>query len=269
MAITEDICNHALTLIGAPNQITDITATGDSADTEIKCNAIFADNFKTLLEEHNWRFATKRAEVTALVAVTGITAADPGVVTAAAHGFADGTKVRFTGLDEMTVLNLCSDPAYFLTDDSDTDTFEIQDEDAVDYDTSGYDAETTGGYVFAIPEHEFTYRITKPTDALFVIREKNGYTFREEGGYLVTDNATLYIEYIEEKTIASSIGYSFKKLLELAMARDLAIPIRGSKSLAETMEARFEKQLRRAKMRNANIGTAYESPDGSWVTSRY
>jgi hypothetical protein len=268
MGIKEDITNHALTLINAKNQVSDIV-TSPSTPAEIQAEAIFDDNFGQILELHNWRFATTRATVSALIDVTGITAADPGVVTAAAHGLADGTKVRFSDLSEMTEINLCSDPEYFLVDDATTNTFEIQDEDAVDYDTSGYDAETTGGYVFAIPEHEFTYRANKPSGCLHIIREINGYDFREEGAYLVSDESELEIEYIDDWTLTTAAGSAFKKVLALAMARDLAIPIIGSRSLSETMEGRYMRALRAAKTRNANKGTEYARKECSWNTARW
>lgn len=55
------------------------------------------------------------------ITVTGITAADPGVVTAASHGIADGSEVRFTGVKGMTEVNKVS----YKMGQSATNTFEL------------------------------------------------------------------------------------------------------------------------------------------------
>jgi len=70
------------------------------------------------------------------VGVTGITKANPGVITfAPGHGFTGGELVKLSGLTEMTELN----NGFVTLANKDGDTFEI-------CDTSGYGAaETTGG----------------------------------------------------------------------------------------------------------------------------
>ena len=70
-------------------------------------------------------------------AVTGITKANPGVVSATAHGYLDGDLVYFSGNTEMTELN----GTYQMVTNKNPNDFEI-------LDTSGYGAaETTGGNV--------------------------------------------------------------------------------------------------------------------------
>ena len=68
--------------------------------------------------------------------VTGITKANPGVVSSTAHGLSVGDVVYFSGLTEMTELN---GTYKSVTVEDSADTFSIND-------TSGYGAaETTGG----------------------------------------------------------------------------------------------------------------------------
>jgi hypothetical protein len=72
-----------------------------------------------------------------VLAVSGITKANPGVVTTATnHGLATGDTVRFYGLQEMTELNTMKEYPIIVTAGT---TFSI-------IDTSDYTAETSGGY---------------------------------------------------------------------------------------------------------------------------
>lgn len=75
--------------------------------------------------------------------ITGITKADPGVVTAASHGFSNGDKVRITGVVGMHDIN----NKYYIVSNKAASTFELHDENGNDVDTSAYDAYVSGGEV--------------------------------------------------------------------------------------------------------------------------
>ena len=71
----------------------------------------------------------------AAIVITGITQADPGVVTAAAHGFSDGDQVKIVGVAGMVEIN----QKIFTVASAATDTFELRDElDSVDFNTTTY-----------------------------------------------------------------------------------------------------------------------------------
>lgn len=67
--------------------------------------------------------------------ITAVTAANPGVVTAVAHGYATGDRVKITGIVGMTQLNDYTARVIVLT----ADTFSI------DVDTSGFTAYSSAG----------------------------------------------------------------------------------------------------------------------------
>jgi len=73
--------------------------------------------------------------------ITGITQANPGVVTATAHGFLEGDEVLLQSIGGMTQLNgrrvRVSNPA--------TDTFQLRELDGTAIDTTGFTAYTSGG----------------------------------------------------------------------------------------------------------------------------
>ena len=75
--------------------------------------------------------------------ITAITKANPGVVTSAAHGLANGDTVLIEDVVGMTEVN----DIRFLVAEKTTNTFELTTEAGVDVDTSGYTTYTSGGTV--------------------------------------------------------------------------------------------------------------------------
>lgn len=81
--------------------------------------------------------------------ITGVTAATPGVVTAAAHGFVEGQEIWINQIVGMTELN-----GYFYTvHNPATNTFQLKDADGVVVDTVGFNVYTSGGKAFATNEY--------------------------------------------------------------------------------------------------------------------
>lgn len=100
------------------------------------------------------RFYKDRAQITeAAKTITGVTQADPGVVTSVAHGFANGDEVIISGVVGMTELN----GKTFQVANKAADTFELTDKDGNDVDTSGYTAYVSGGEAARIYKLTTTY----------------------------------------------------------------------------------------------------------------
>jgi len=92
--------------------------------------------------------------------ITGITQADPGVVTATGHGISDGTEVI---IDDVTGMTEVNGERYVVTN-STANTFELYDTDGNTVDTSGFTAYTSGGY--ATETDEFPAAVTFYEDRL-------------------------------------------------------------------------------------------------------
>jgi hypothetical protein len=73
--------------------------------------------------------------------ITGITQANPAVVTATSHGYENGDEVLISGVSGMTEVN----GKRFLVADKTTNTFELQDKDGVDINSTGFTAYSSGG----------------------------------------------------------------------------------------------------------------------------
>lgn len=112
-----------------------------------------------ILSEHPWTFAQKRAALEAVVPddvsrtievdefdpidITGATAAEPVVITAANHGLKKDDRILITGVAGMTNLN---GNYYYVANETRT-TFELVDQDGEDIDGSAFSAYTSGGQI--------------------------------------------------------------------------------------------------------------------------
>jgi hypothetical protein len=90
--------------------------------------------------------------VDAATAVSGVTQANPGVVTVTGHGFTSGLEVSFNSIGGMVELNGRRVKVVYI----DADTFSLVDLFGVPVDTTNFGAYTTGGFVTPI------YEITTP-----------------------------------------------------------------------------------------------------------
>ena len=73
--------------------------------------------------------------------ISGITKANPAVVTATSHGYSNGDEVVITAVAGMTEVN----GKRFLVADKTTNTFELQDKDGADINSSGFTTYSSGG----------------------------------------------------------------------------------------------------------------------------
>ena len=94
--------------------------------------------------------------------ITGITQADPGVVSITAHGFSNGDTIVISGVVGMTQVN----GKRFKVANVNTNDFELQDIDGVDVDTTSFTAYTSGG----IANRVYTLTTTYLTADLFEIK---------------------------------------------------------------------------------------------------
>ena len=85
--------------------------------------------------------------------ITGVTQANPGVVTSAAHGYSNGDEVYISGVGGMTELN----GRNYLVANATTNTFTLQDLFGNNIDTTGFTAYTSGGSVDTIYEISTPY----------------------------------------------------------------------------------------------------------------
>lgn len=107
-------------------------------------------------------------------AITGATKANPGVITAVAHGYSNGDEVIISGVVGMTELNGRS----FIVANKATDTFELTDDDGNNVDTSAFTTYVSGGvankvYEITTPYTEvndlFALRVAQNADTMYIV----------------------------------------------------------------------------------------------------
>jgi hypothetical protein len=95
--------------------------------------------------------------------ITAITAANPAVVTSNSHGYSNGDFVIITGVVGMTQVN----GKTFKVADKTTNTFELQDVDGTDINSSGYTAYSSGGVANKIYQITTSYTTAQLPDLKF------------------------------------------------------------------------------------------------------
>jgi len=125
----------------------------------------FSQTLAFILEFGNTyiRFFKDSGQVTESdLTITGITAANPGVVTSTSHGLSDGDHVYITGVVGMTEVNSSTVP--YKVANKTANTFELNDVDDNAIDTSAYTAYSSGGVINKIYEVVSPYSTAEVQD---------------------------------------------------------------------------------------------------------
>lgn len=107
-------------------------------------------------------FANQGVVLEATKAITGITQANPGVVTSAGHGYSNGDLIYIAAVGGMTQVN----GKFFKVSAVAANTFALQDVDGNNVNTTSFTAYTAGGTVARDYQVTTTYAVADLTDAL-------------------------------------------------------------------------------------------------------
>lgn len=116
-----------------------------NADTSYITHPFYEPRKLTRTSNINWTlniFARTADPFTDQMTITDITQANPGVVTATAHGYSDGDFVVIETVVGMTEVN----GVIFIVTNSNVNDFELNDIDNVPVDTTGFTAYGSAGY---------------------------------------------------------------------------------------------------------------------------
>jgi hypothetical protein len=281
------VCKLALAWLGAdPDKLSDVdTITTSSTKEEQLCNIVFDTARKAVLEAKNWQFATRESQLNLaagtaeadfntdgnIKAITGITAADPCVVTAANHGFLNGWLVRIYDVSGMTEIN----GMVVRVANKDINTFECY-----QLDGSNFTAYTSGGYCVryeANPAYQNGYVYEVPTDMLRPVATlPEGARFEIVGSgdsrRLLSDTQDLVLQYIADVSTVSEMPDHFARAWAARIAAELAAPLQkkgtGMKDMWEHyMQVLNENTLSNARNVDAKSMIRQTSPtlsDGGW-----
>lgn len=215
------------------------------------------------LRKHRWNFAKKRTVVVSqtIADITAITAADPPVVTSAAHGYSNGDVVYIDGVSGMSQVN---DRTYTVANKTD-DTFELS-----GIEGAAWDAYSSGGKLYGYVPNPYAYAYTLPSDCLQVISVDHVYDFDIDDTYLYCDTDTeLMIQYVSRVTDTTLFDPLFDEALAAALAMEFCEIFTQSNSKKADIEKKYEDKIRWARRTNAiERGPDIRKVPPAWVEVR-
>lgn len=277
------VCKLAMVWLGAdPAALTDIgTITSASTKEEVHCNLVYDTCRRSVLEAKNWQFATRQLQLNLAagtgeaawdaVTITGISAVDPVVVTAASHGFSDGWFVRISGVGGMTEIN----GRIVRVASKTADTFACY-----QLDGRKFTAYTSGGQAVRYeinPAYQNGYCYEVPDDMLRPVATlPEGTRFEIVGAgndrRLLSPKSNLTLEYIADVSTVSDMPEHFKRCWAARIAAELAAPLAKKGAVRKDMWEHYgyvlgETDLSNARNVDATSMIRESSPslsDGGW-----
>lgn len=240
------IVNSALRKLGA-NEISALTDTTKQAQV---MSTRLVPATQAVLRNHTWNFATKRRVLETYVAAqtfTSITlsSTSPVRITKAAHGYATGDRIYFTGVLGTTELNGNSYNAVLIS----SSVFDLEGTDSSDF-----TAYTSAGTMRKVPAFHFTYLFALPSDCLRLLPIQN-VAYRVEGRYIATDETSLEIKYIQDIDLDDQTADPlFAEALSTYLAWDACVAITESNTSKQALWQDYISILRHAKFANATEG---------------
>jgi hypothetical protein len=277
------VCKLAMTWLGVdPDVLTNVsTITNTSTKEEVLCNIVYDTARMAVLEENSWQFAIREVELNLAAGtaealadakpITGITSANPCVVTAAAHGFEDGWLVRISDVSGMDEIN----GMIVRVENKTTNTFECYQLDGTNFGSYGsggtvirYEAieDYQNGYVYEVPDDMIRSVSPVPPGVQWEI-VGSGNSRR-----LLSPQQGLIFQYVANVTNVSEMPNHFIRCWAARIAMELASPLQKRGASMKDMAAWYGQVLKETQKNDGrNVDPAYlirnASPtlkDGGW-----
>lgn len=272
------VANLALNHLGQKR----ITAIDTTTEIGRKVDSAYSPAIYETLRDIKPNFAKKRAifhhVVQATKTITGATAADPVVITVAAHGFSNDDVIAIWDMAGMTNLN----GRRFIIQNVTTNTFSLTDEAGSAIDGSEFDAYTSGGSCGLVadpPVYGYTYRYTLPSDYIFLLElngeiATDGTDFEKlnksiENNEMLLNDSTAKGQYIYANTTVSNWDIDFLMLCSYKLAALLATSITNLSSLAKTWEDKYISEKGKSKgAKSQESGRPRKAICDQWMNAR-
>lgn len=121
----------------------------------------------------------------------------------------------------------------------------------------GYD------YKFALPTSPLCLRVLKLYE-----EDEDGYGWKVEGRWLLTDSTTAYILYLAQLTDANDMDILLRETIAARIAADICYALTGSSVQQDKMWQVYEMKLRQAKSVDAQEGTPEEYHQDTFLDAR-
>jgi hypothetical protein len=254
-----EICNSALTLIGTRK----IVALSDPSVEARECNSNYDKCRKATLRDHPWNFATKRKVLTTSAVTNATNNAGLIQITSATHGRTTGDSVAIQQVQGTNEAN-----GTWTVTVIDANNFTLQGSTF----TNTY---VSGGVWALAPEFGFSFKFAIPTDFIRVhtIFDSSGVkmgaaTYRVEGGYILTDQGTLWLKYVYDLQTTTTFDPLFDLALAANLAAMIAFKITGSEADAQRCKVTYDEQMQKAKFTDSVEDPSEIFDDDEWIRAR-
>lgn len=280
-----NICNIALGLIGHSVAITSLTA--DATKEDRMCNRFYSTVLQQMLELFAWHTQVEHRPLvltagfaeynsafgTSAKTITGITQANPAVVTSAAHGYSTGHYIQPSSVTGMTEVN---GNVYHVTN-VDANSFQLTGINSTDF-----TAYSSGGtvvrkqpqvkwadaYTYDVPSDFLLAVSLEDTDAEFEVLVQAGSTELVS----LEENAILtYIKTMSDDSDVSGFRQLFLNAFAHRLAMMLAPSILGAKTanaIMPNLQALYNIALGEAEASAARSERVKADTSDTWVDTR-
>jgi hypothetical protein len=123
------------------------------------------------------------------------------------------------------------------------------------------------------PSWGYDHQYAWPADCLRVLEAKDSagadITWKSEGRKILTDSDSCYIRYIRREEDPNQYDALLCEAIAARLAAEIAYPLTGSRSLAETMWGLYDAKKREAENIDAQEGTPEPAfDDDAWLEAR-
>jgi hypothetical protein len=202
------------------------------------------------------------------ITITGISQANPGVVTSVAHGYLTDYLIKIDSVVGMTEVN----ERIFEITKVTADTFSLN-----GIDTAVYTAYTSGGEAVRMEALEryqpegFSYKI--PSDLLRPLAIDGGGDFEIIGGGGATNDMRRILTTVEDATLigisnrttVAELTNRFIKVFAARLAAELAFPMTGKQRIEKDMWGLYQYHLADSGVKDARESNIKPSTTDSWL----
>lgn len=261
-----DIANLALARLGQ-DAITTLT---DSHRDATVCNRVVTQNREYCLGLYSWVSITHREHMTRAgkVAVEGITAAAPPVVTCTGHLFVNGDLVTLEDVLGMTEVN---DGMYIVASKT-TATIALNNTDGVAYSGTLWTAYSSGGYVYHHGGDNWAYVYDLPSLCLRVLEVQSedwgsgNHQWRQENDKLYCDVEYAALKYLKDETDVSLYEAHLVEFMAARMAWLISAKVTSDDTVLKNAYQDWVTVSMQARIQNAKNRQAIPAPKALWTS---
>ena len=118
------------------------------------------------------------------------------------------------------------------------------------------------------PVYEYSNQFNVPSDSIRLVDVEDDVTYKEEGGYILSNQSSLNCRYLWAQSDATKYTPGFASALSTRLAVDFAIAIAQDTELADKLFGVYELRAARAGSQDAKADTPEDPIIDDWIESR-